>query len=119
MKFVPVIIAAALTTLPLTLPAAAQGGLTCSQLNEAEYELTDLLNTLEARGVVQENSSFDQRLGIAADTAIQFAYAEGDNRLISLANGMRDGWEFKNIDQYLFNGDGMIEIYNRLYNRDC
>ena len=119
MKIVSLILATVVAVGAHAQVAAAQGGLSCTQLDEAARELTDQLKTQEARGVVQENSSFDRRLGAAADIAVDFAYAEGDNRLISLAKGMRDGWEFKDVDMYIDNGDGMIDIYNRLYNRDC
>ncbi|MEM7734067.1 MAG: hypothetical protein AAF280_14965 [Pseudomonadota bacterium] len=119
MKIQSIALVAALAIGAQSQLASAQGGLTCPQLDEAARELTDLLNTLEAQGVVQENSSFDQRLDIASETAVQFAYAEGDGRLIGLANGMRTGWEIKNIDLYLANGDDMIDIYDRLYDRDC
>ncbi|MEL7252941.1 MAG: hypothetical protein AAFZ04_02990 [Pseudomonadota bacterium] len=119
MKIAPLALATALSFAAQAQFATAQGGLSCANLDEAERELSLLLDTLEARGGVQENSSFDQRLGIAADTAIDFAMAEGDNQLISLANGMRTGWEIKDIDMYIDNGDGMIDIYSWLYNRDC
>lgn len=119
MKFLPVLAGAALAAMSFAPQAQAAGGLTCGQLAEADRELSDVLNTLEAQGVVQENSGFDNRLRIAADTAVSFAVAEGDQALINLANAMRDGWEFKNADQYIANGDTMIDIYRSLYNRDC
>lgn len=118
MKLKTLALALAITSLPLTAGHTA-GGLSCDELDEAMRELGDLLDTLEDRGSVVENSSYDQQLLRSAETAIYFAEVEGNATLSSHARGMLSGWENKDVNRYIKNGDRMIEIYDRLYTRDC
>ena len=100
-------------------PAQAAGGLSCSDLNDGIDALADVLDELEDRASVIADSAYDRYLRDAAEFAIDFADAEGDSRLPGYARGMLQGWENEDSVRYIANGDAMLKIYKRLYDRDC
>lgn len=119
MKFVTLSAAIALAALLNVNSAHAAGGLSCSELEENIDALADILDELEDRSSVIVDSSYDRFLEDSAQTAIEFADAEGNQSLSNYARGMMRGWETEDAVRYIANGDEMLKIYKRLFDRDC
>lgn len=119
MKIGPFVGAAVVAVLILSSTASAKGKLSCSDLTTAIIQLDDVITQLTDRDMVIEGSGYDRSLRIAAETALRLAHIEGNSALQRYAQGMISGWELKDIDRYIANGDEMIILYDHLYRRDC
>lgn len=119
MRIGPFIGAALVAVLALSGPASAKGKLSCNDLTTAIIQLDDVITQLTDRDMVIDGGGYDRSLRIAAETALRLAHIEGNSTLQSYAEGMISGWELKDIDRYIANGDEMIILYDKLYRRDC
>ena len=119
MRIGPFIGATFVAVLALSGTASAKGKLSCNDLTTAIIQLDDVITQLTDRDMVIAGSGYDRSLRIAAETALWLANIEGNSALQRYAKGMISGWEQKDIDRYIANGDEMIIIYDHLYRRDC